>query len=169
VRTSLVVILLVGIEQMTQMPFAEHDNMVKTIPSDRTDQPLRISVLPWRLWRNRPIPYAHCSKPLDDDRAIDAIPIARGICCRRLRSVDGQSNGRSGVRSHPATEAGAGNAARSEIHTTAQTRSSGLRTNPSTRCRRRDCVERFSSPAPEAASSSPCILPRWSARHRCQA
>jgi hypothetical protein len=50
VRTSLVVIFLVGIEQMAQMPFAEHNNMVKTIPSDRTDQPLRISVLPWRPW-----------------------------------------------------------------------------------------------------------------------
>src|SRR5258708_9835347 len=48
VRPSLVVIALVGIiEQMAQMPFAEHNNMLKTIPSDRTDEPLRISVLPW--------------------------------------------------------------------------------------------------------------------------
>jgi GAF domain-containing protein len=30
---------------MAQMPFAEHNNMVETIPSDRTDQPLRIAVL----------------------------------------------------------------------------------------------------------------------------
>jgi len=50
VRPSLVVIFLVGIEQMPEMPFAEHNNMVKTIPSDRTDQPLRISVLPWGPW-----------------------------------------------------------------------------------------------------------------------
>ena len=49
VRPSLVVIFLVRIEQMAQMPFAEHDNMVKTIPSDRTDQPLRIPVLPWAI------------------------------------------------------------------------------------------------------------------------
>ena len=26
---------------MAQMPFTEHNNMVKTIPSDRTDEPLR--------------------------------------------------------------------------------------------------------------------------------
>jgi hypothetical protein len=70
-RSSLVVIFLVGIEQMAQMPFAEHDNMVKTIPSDRTDESLRISVLPWRPRRNRSIPDTHCSKPLDDDIAID--------------------------------------------------------------------------------------------------
>ena len=48
------------------MPFAEHNNVVKTIPSDRTDESLRIPVLP--------IPYTHCSKPLDDDIAIDAVP-----------------------------------------------------------------------------------------------
>jgi hypothetical protein len=69
------------------MPFAEHNNMVQTIPSDRTDQPLRISVLPWRPWRDRPIPYTHCSKPLDDDIAIDAIPITNDISWRLLPAV----------------------------------------------------------------------------------
>jgi len=73
--------------------------------------------------------------------------IVAPVASRRLRSVDGQSNGRSGVRSHPATQARGENAARSEIHTTAETRSSGLRTNPSTQCRRRGCAERSSSPA----------------------
>src|SRR6516164_2832346 len=72
---------------MAEMPFAEHDNMVKTIPSDRTDQPLRISVMPWRPWRDRPIPYTHCSKPLDDDIAIDAIPIANDILWSLLPAV----------------------------------------------------------------------------------
>ena len=72
---------------MAQMPFAEHNNMVKTIPSDRTDQPLCISVLPWRARRNRPVPYAHCSKPLDDDIAIDAIPIADDVSWRLLPAV----------------------------------------------------------------------------------
>jgi hypothetical protein len=32
VRPSLVAIFLVGFEQMAQMPFAEHNNMVKTMP-----------------------------------------------------------------------------------------------------------------------------------------
>src|SRR5260370_36944857 len=64
---------------MAEMSFAEHNNMVKTIPPDRTDNPLRISVLPWRPWRDRPIPYAHYAKPLDDNSSIDAIPIANDI------------------------------------------------------------------------------------------
>jgi hypothetical protein len=46
---------------MAEMSFAEHNNMVETIPSDRTDEPLRRSVLPWRSCRDRPIPYAHCA------------------------------------------------------------------------------------------------------------
>src|SRR6266478_4427019 len=72
---------------MAEMSFAEHNNMVKTIPSDRTDEPLRISILPWRPWRDRPIAYPHCSKPLDDDIAIDAIPIANDISWRLLPAV----------------------------------------------------------------------------------
>src|SRR5262245_60017077 len=72
---------------MTEMPFAEHNNMVKAIPSDRTNQPLRIPVLPRRPWRDRPIPYTHCSKPLDDDIAIDAVPIANDISWRLLPAV----------------------------------------------------------------------------------
>src|SRR5207245_5890302 len=127
---------------MAEMLFAEHNNMVKTIPSDRTDEPLRISVLPWRPWRDRPIPYTHCSKPLDDDIAIDAIPIANDISWRLLPAVGfGQlASNPMGARSHPATEARDGNAARSEIHTTAETRWSGLRTNPLTQCRRHGCA-----------------------------
>src|SRR5262249_7750112 len=78
---------------------------------------------------------------------------------RKPRSVDGRSNRHSGVRSHPATEARGGNAAGSEIHTTAETRSSALRTNPSRQCRRHGCIERSSSPATAAACSLPCILP----------
>ncbi len=72
---------------MAEMPFAEHNNMVKTIPSDRTDEPLRISVLPWRPWRDRPIPYTHCSKPLDDDIAIDAVSITNDVSWRLLPAV----------------------------------------------------------------------------------
>jgi hypothetical protein len=69
------------------MSFAVHNNMVKTIPSDRADEPLRVSVLPGRPWRDRPIPYTHCSKPLDDNLAIGAIAIANDISWRLLPAV----------------------------------------------------------------------------------
>jgi hypothetical protein len=32
---------------MTEVSLAEHNNVVKALPWDRTDQPFGISVLPW--------------------------------------------------------------------------------------------------------------------------
>src|SRR5260370_34907689 len=72
---------------MTEISFANPNDRAQTIPPDRTDEPLRISVLPWRAWCNRPIPYAHCAKPPDDDISIDAIPIANDISWRLLPAV----------------------------------------------------------------------------------
>jgi hypothetical protein len=125
------------------MPLAEDNDMVKTIPSDRTDEPLRMSVLPWRSWCDRPVPNAHRANATDKDIAnpdrerYSAAPVAS----RMPRRVDAQSIGRSDARSRPATESYGGNAAGPEIHTTAGTRSWGPRTNPSTRCRPRDFEE----------------------------
>jgi hypothetical protein len=48
---------------MAKMLLAKHKDMVKAIPPDRSDKPLRASVLPWRSRRNGPIPNAHRSKP----------------------------------------------------------------------------------------------------------
>src|SRR5207245_1919079 len=89
------------------------NNMVKTLPSDRTDEPLRISVLPWRPWRDRSISYAHCAKPFEDDIAIDG-NLDRERCTvasvakRKPRSVDGPSNRHSGVGSRHSCRESAG-------------------------------------------------------------
>ena len=91
------------------MPLAEDNDMVKAIPSDRTDEPLRMSVLPWRSWCDRPVPNAHRANATDKDIAIDTIPIANDILRPLLPAVclgeaDAQSIGRSDARSRPATE-----------------------------------------------------------------
>ena len=69
------------------MPLAEDNDMVKAIPSDRTDEPLRMSVLPWRSWCDRPVPNAHRANATDKDIAIDTIPIANDILRRLLPAV----------------------------------------------------------------------------------
>src|ERR1019366_1332552 len=46
-RPYLVVIFHVRQQYMTEASLAEHNNVVKALPSDRTDQPFGISVLPW--------------------------------------------------------------------------------------------------------------------------
>jgi hypothetical protein len=75
VRASIIVIFSVRSQQVAKMPLAEHNDMVKAIPSDRTDEPLRVSVLPWRSWCDRPVPNAHRANATDKDIAIDTIPI----------------------------------------------------------------------------------------------
>jgi len=67
------------------MTLAEHNDMVKAIPSDRTDEPLRMSVLPWRSWCDRPIPNA--ANATNKGIAIDTIPIANDILRRLLPAV----------------------------------------------------------------------------------
>ena len=35
------------IQQLAQVLLAEHHDMIKALPSDRADEPLRMSILPW--------------------------------------------------------------------------------------------------------------------------
>src|SRR5262245_29590257 len=61
---------------MTQVPFAEDQNMVKTFPPDRSDDALRISVLPWRARRDRTVADAHGAHTPDEGWAVSTITIA---------------------------------------------------------------------------------------------
>src|SRR5262245_65894589 len=76
VDTNLVVVALIRVEQMTQVPLAEDDNMVKTIPPDRPDGPLRIPVLPWRASRDRAVVDAHGAYTTDEGLAVGAIAVS---------------------------------------------------------------------------------------------
>src|SRR5262245_32199034 len=69
------------------MSVTEHNNVVKAVPPDRADKPLRISVLPRRSRCDRPIPNAHRSKAAHEDLAIDAIPIANDVSRRLLPAI----------------------------------------------------------------------------------
>jgi hypothetical protein len=61
---------------MPKMLFAEHENIVKAVPSDRADQPLRTAVLPWRPRRDRSIAYTHRLKAPGEDFPVSTISIA---------------------------------------------------------------------------------------------
>jgi hypothetical protein len=58
------------------MPFARHDDMIKTLPSDRADQPYRTAVLPRRARRRWAIANAHRAKAAFEDLAISAVAVA---------------------------------------------------------------------------------------------
>src|SRR5258708_37568007 len=66
-------------QQMAKMPLAEHDNVVKTFPPDRTDRPFAISVLPRRSRRGWPIPNAHRPKAADEDVTVDGVAVTNDV------------------------------------------------------------------------------------------
>jgi len=69
------------------MRFAQDDKMVDALAPDRADQPLGKTILPWRGWCGRFVPYAHGAHAVLEDGAVDPIPIPdeilRGIIPRK--------------------------------------------------------------------------------------
>src|SRR6476620_7692736 len=86
-RARAIVICHVRQQQVTEVALAEHDNVVKAFPSDRTDQPFGISVLPWGTRQRRLIANAHGSNPSDENVTIDCIAIADQIAEKLLPSA----------------------------------------------------------------------------------
>ena len=85
------------------MPLAKYNDIVQALPPDRADQPFRISVLPRRSRRGRPVTNAHRPKATNENIAINSVAVADhvlrrscppiGLCeltrdsfCRRMRS-----------------------------------------------------------------------------------
>src|SRR6201996_6865264 len=78
-RAGPIVIFHVTEQQVTEVALAEYNNVVKAFPSDRTDQPFRISILPRGARRRRSIANAHRSKPSDEDLTIGPVPVTNEI------------------------------------------------------------------------------------------
>src|SRR6476661_8113871 len=87
VRASRVIVGRVRSQQMAEMPLAEHDNVVKTFPPDRTDRPFTISVLPRRSRRGRPIPNAHRPKAADEDVTVDGVAVTDDVSRRHFPAI----------------------------------------------------------------------------------
>src|SRR6202021_2257068 len=75
----LVVITHVRQQDVTEVSLAEHNNVVKAFPSDRTDQPFSISILPRGARRCRSIADAYRSESADKDLTISPVPVTNEI------------------------------------------------------------------------------------------
>jgi hypothetical protein len=64
------------------MPLTEDNDMIKTFPSDGANHPFRMSILPWRVRRGRPITNPYRTKTPFEYLAIDAVAIANEILRR---------------------------------------------------------------------------------------
>jgi hypothetical protein len=78
-RAGSIVIFHVTEQQVTEVALAEYNNVVKAFPSDRTDQPFSVSILPRGARRRGSIANAHRSKSSDEDLAIGPVPVANEI------------------------------------------------------------------------------------------
>ena len=69
VRSGAIIVIGISSKQTPKMPLTKYHDVVKAFPSDRSDQPLTIAILPWRPRRGRPIPNTHRPKAPDEDFA----------------------------------------------------------------------------------------------------
>ena len=49
-RAETVVVAGVGLKHAAKMRLAEYYDVVEAFPTDRADEPLNMTVLPWRAW-----------------------------------------------------------------------------------------------------------------------
>ena len=77
--SRIVVIGHIRKEEVTQVSFAEEDDMVKAFLPDRPNQSFRMAVLPWRSRRGGPITNAHGAKPPFEYLAVDTVAIAEDV------------------------------------------------------------------------------------------
>src|ERR1700726_1804331 len=78
-RAGPIVIFHVTEQQVTEVALAEHNDVVKAFPADRTDQPFSISILPRGARRRRSIANAHRSESADEDLTIGPVPVTNEI------------------------------------------------------------------------------------------
>src|SRR6202043_3335276 len=87
-------IVIVGIQDPTQMHLAQDNDVVHTFTPDRSDQPFGKAVLPRRGWCGGLVPDAHGAQSARDNAAIDPVAISDevvrslgpGKCLRYLTS-----------------------------------------------------------------------------------
>src|ERR1700726_3264076 len=78
-RAGPIVIFPVTEQQVTEVALAEYKNVVKAFPSDRTDQPFSISILPRGARRRGSIADAYRSESADKNLTISAVPVTNEI------------------------------------------------------------------------------------------
>src|SRR5258708_34022126 len=94
VRSQIIVIAGIGLQNAAEVRLAQGDHMVDALASDRSDQSFGEPVLPRRAWSDRFVADAHAAQSVPDGSAVDPIPIAdlvsRGLLPREcLRDLAG--------------------------------------------------------------------------------
>src|SRR6266850_738238 len=78
-QTRPVIIADVGLKRASKRFFAEHNDMVQTLPADRTNDTFHIRVLPRRSWRTKDFLDAHNFNLFGEFVSVDPIAISQQI------------------------------------------------------------------------------------------
>jgi hypothetical protein len=76
-RSPRVVVGEVGSEDPLEMSLVEHDHVIETVASDRSDQPLDVGILPGGSCRGEHLFKAGPGNPLSERLAVDLVPVAQ--------------------------------------------------------------------------------------------
>src|ERR1700688_3113989 len=87
-RPELVVIGSVILQNVTQLRFVEHDQVIEAFAPDRADEALDVAVLPRGAWRGRMIADTHCSNAMGVSWTEGAVAVANQMT---RRFVPGES------------------------------------------------------------------------------
>src|SRR4029077_10264704 len=83
-RPKMVVVGSIGLEDLAQMVLAEDHDVIQALPTDRADQPLRVSVLPGRTRRRWSVPDPHGSKASRYGLAVASIAVTNEMSGRLI-------------------------------------------------------------------------------------
>jgi hypothetical protein len=83
-RANIVAGAGVGLKHVAKMGFAEYYDVIETFATGRADEPLYMTVLPWRARRDLSVPSAHGLEPSGDDGAVGAISVTNEVSSRLI-------------------------------------------------------------------------------------
>src|SRR5258708_27518749 len=86
VRSQIVVIAGIGLQNPAEVRLTQGDHMVDAFASDRSDQSFGEAVLPKRAWSDWFVADAHGSQSMPDGNAIDLIQTSIMYLCSRSRA-----------------------------------------------------------------------------------
>ena len=70
---------VVSTQQTSEMPFVDHDDVIKAFPSDRADDAFGEGILPGRSRGDEDLAHPEALHPPDEHIAVDRVPIAEQV------------------------------------------------------------------------------------------
>src|SRR5215472_12559131 len=71
-------------QDLSQVPFSQHDHMIQTVTPDGSDQPFHVGPLPGTCWRGEDFLYAQALDSLPKVIPIDLIPVSQQVTWRLI-------------------------------------------------------------------------------------